>query len=303
MLNVLSSAGASILGLGYLIPLVYLLWSLKLRPDRRAEPVGRQGSRVEDDVAAADAQLREHAGGDRRGLQLRGAGGKPSWLISLRPRLCTTPGLAHHFDSLEQQADVASLGMWVFLVTEVLFFGGMFTSYLVYRSMYPHAFAVASEHTLIALGALNTAILITSSLTMALAVYASQEGDSKGVFRFLVLTWILGAGFLGVKGIEYATDFHEHLVPGAHFAIEGANAGHAQLFFSLYFIMTGLHAIHMIVGLSILLVMMYMARKGKFTPGVPHSDGSDRSLLALRRHRVDLPVPAAVPDRPSQVTR
>ncbi len=174
-------------------------------------------------------------------------------------------GLAHHFDSLEQQADVASLGMWVFLVTEVLFFGGLFTSYLVYRSMYPHAFAVASEHTLIALGALNTAILITSSLTMALAVYASQEGDSKGVFRFLVLTWILGAGFLVVKGIEYATDFHEHLVPGAHFAIEGANAGHAQLFFSLYFIMTGLHAIHMIVGLSILLVMMYMARKGKFT--------------------------------------
>ncbi|MDE3156014.1 MAG: cytochrome c oxidase subunit 3 family protein [Acidobacteriota bacterium] len=155
--------------------------------------------------------------------------------------------------------------MWVFLVTEVLFFGGLFTAYLVYRSTYPDAFAVASKHTLIALGALNTAILITSSLTMALAVFASQEGNGKAVIRFLVMTWILGASFLVVKGIEYTTDFHDHLVPGAHFFIEGTNIGHAQLFFSLYFIMTGLHAIHMIVGLGILIVMMYMAGKGKFT--------------------------------------
>ncbi|HVC19494.1 MAG TPA: cytochrome c oxidase subunit 3 family protein [Vicinamibacterales bacterium] len=173
--------------------------------------------------------------------------------------------LQHHFDSLEQQRDVATLGMWIFLVTEALFFGGLFTAYLVYRSMYPHAFAVASEHTLIALGAANTAILITSSLTMALAVHAAQEGNQKSIIRFLVFTFLLGTAFLVLKGVEYTVDMRDHLLPGANFAIAGANPGHAEIFFSLYFIMTGLHAIHMIVGLSLLVVIMYMTSKGRFS--------------------------------------
>ena len=198
--------------------------------------------------------------------------------------------LQHHFDSLQQQSEVASLGMWIFLVTEVLFFGGMFTSYLVYRSLYPTAFAIASKHTVILIGAVNTAVLITSSLTMALGVFASQENDRRGTVTFLTITWLLGLTFLVLKGVEYTIDFKEHLVPGANFFVPGVNEGHAQLFFSLYFIMTGIHAqhaavgvseqlffslyfimtgihaAHMVVGIGIMLVILAMAWKKRFSP-------------------------------------
>src|SRR5512144_1812167 len=111
--------------------------------------------------------------------------------------------LAHHFDSLEQQRDAGTLGMWVFLVTEVLFFGGLFTVYAVYRGWYPDAFAAASHELDITLGATNTAVLITSSLTMALAVHAAQTGQRRLVMMFLVLTMTLGLIFLGIKSVEY----------------------------------------------------------------------------------------------------
>ncbi|HEY7789011.1 MAG TPA: cytochrome c oxidase subunit 3 family protein [Vicinamibacterales bacterium] len=192
--------------------------------------------------------------------------------------------LQHHFDSLQEQSQVASLGMWVFLVTEILFFGGMFTSYLVYRSTYPDAFAIASKHTVILIGAVNTAVLITSSLTMALAVFASSEGNRKSTVNFLTATWVLGFTFLVLKGIEYTIDFHEHLVPGAGFQMAGTNPGHAELFFSLYFIMTGIHALHMIIGLSVLLVILYMARRGDFSPEYH----SPVEVMGLYWHFVDI---------------
>src|SRR5712691_4250763 len=137
--------------------------------------------------------------------------------------------------------------MWVFLVTEVLFFGGLFATYAVYRRWYPAAFAAASHELDVTLGTINTAVLITSSLTMALAVHAAQLGQRKLLMVFLILTMILGAAFLGIKGVEYYRKFVEcpgpmcH-VPGPSFQFENEHVRHAQIFFSLYFIMTGLHA-------------------------------------------------------------
>jgi cytochrome c oxidase subunit III len=175
------------------------------------------------------------------------------------------PALAHQFDSLGQQSEAATLGMWVFLVTEVLFFGGLFTTYTVYRTLYPAAFAAASHELDILLGGINTAVLITSSLTMALAVHAAQLGQRRRVMMFLVLTMVLGSIFLGIKGVEYYHKFAEHHVPGATFQFEKEYARHAQIFFSLYFIMTGLHALHMIIGIAVLLVMWAWAWRGTIT--------------------------------------
>ena len=173
--------------------------------------------------------------------------------------------LAHHFDSLDQQSDAASLGMWVFLVTEVLFFGGLFATYCVYRSWYPDAFAAASHELDIVLGGINTAVLITSSLTMALAVHAGQLGQRRALMIFLVLTMVLGGVFLGIKGVEYYHKFAEHHVPGPGFVFEKEYARHAQIFFSLYFLMTGLHALHMVIGIGIMLVMLWWAWRGTIT--------------------------------------
>ena len=173
--------------------------------------------------------------------------------------------LAHQFDTLEQQVEASTLGMWVFLGTEVLFFGGMFATYCVYRSFYPTDFAAASRELDIVLGTINTVVLITSSLTMALAVHAAQMGERRPLMTFLVLTMLLGTVFLGIKGVEYYHKFAEHHVPGPSFQFEKEHARHAQIFFSLYLIMTGLHAVHMIVGLGIMLVMLYLAWRGTIT--------------------------------------
>ena len=173
--------------------------------------------------------------------------------------------LAHQFDSLGQQTDAGSLGMWVFLATEVLFFGGLFTTYTIYRVFYSAAFSAASHELDIVLGTINTAVLITSSLTMALAVHAAQLGRRRHLLTLLVLTMALGTVFLGIKGLEYSHKFAEHHVPGPTFQFEKEYFRHAQIFFSLYFIMTGLHAIHMIIGIGVLLVMWVLAWRGKFT--------------------------------------
>lgn len=173
--------------------------------------------------------------------------------------------LAHQFDDLEQQSEAATLGMWAFLVTEVLFFGGLFLGYVVYRSSYPEAFASGSHHLDVALGAVNTAVLIGSSLTMALAVHAAQVGRRKELVLFLLGTILLGAVFLGIKGVEYAHKFAEHLVPGPSFVFTGPHAHQAQLFFSFYFAMTGLHAAHMVIGIGVLAVLTVMAWGGRFS--------------------------------------
>jgi cytochrome c oxidase subunit 3 len=173
-------------------------------------------------------------------------------------------GHAHQFDNAEQQYEASALGMWVFLVTEIMFFGGMFTAYVVYRAAYPGVFVHASHHLDITLGLFNTSVLITSSLTMALAVHAAQTGHRRLLLTMLGVTLLLGAVFLGVKGYEYAHKFHEGLVPGPGFTYAGPDAAEAQLFFSIYFALTGFHALHMVIGLGILGTLIGFAWSGMF---------------------------------------
>ncbi len=173
--------------------------------------------------------------------------------------------LAHQFDDLDQQREASSLGMWIFLVTEIMFFGGLFTGYTVYRNAYPEAFADASRRLAVVLGAVNTAVLICSSLTMALAVRSAQVGKRRAVVAFLILTILLGSTFLGIKSVEYAHKFHEHLVPGTAFTFEGRHGGNAELFFSFYFAMTGLHALHMVIGIGVLGALVVLSLRGRFS--------------------------------------
>ncbi len=173
--------------------------------------------------------------------------------------------VAHQFDDAVQQREAATLGMWVFLVTEIMMFGGLFTAYVLYRSAYPAAFAAASHHLDVNLGAANTLVLLGSSLTMALAVRAAQLGSRRGSIAGMLLTIALGSVFLGVKAYEYAHKFHEGLVPGPHFVFPGAEARHAELFFSLYFAMTGLHALHMIIGVGVLATLTWLAARRTYS--------------------------------------
>jgi cytochrome c oxidase subunit III len=175
------------------------------------------------------------------------------------------PKLQHHFDDMAQQIDASTLGMWVFLVTEIMFFGGLFTAYLVYRHASPEGFAEASHHLNVTWGAVNTIVLIVSSLTMALAVRSAQiSAPPKTQVAWIGATMLLGAAFLAVKAIEYTDKFTHHLVPGPNFHWEGKHPAPAQMFYSLYFCMTGLHALHMIIGLGIMTVIGTMAWKRQF---------------------------------------
>ena len=174
-----------------------------------------------------------------------------------------TSMLAGQFTEADQQSEAAHLGMWTFLATEVLFFGGLFMAYILYRHLYPDAFAIGSRQTNLLFGTLNTAILLTSSLTMALAVHAAQESKTKIAVRCLLLTLLFAFGFLVVKGFEYHEDFVEQLVPGPNF--NAALPPRAGLFFWLYWAMTGLHAIHVTVGIGLLSVITVLARRGRFS--------------------------------------
>ena len=181
------------------------------------------------------------------------------------------PELRHHFVDMEAQKEASTLGMWIFLVTEVLFFGGMFLAYVIYRAAYTRAFEGASNMLDLKLGAFNTVVLILSSLTMALAVWAGQQGRKNLIILFLFATILLGGVFLGVKAIEYKQKFVHHEVPGPHFVVPIDEETHkplprqSEMFFSLYFCMTGLHALHMIIGIGLLLWLIRRARRGDFT--------------------------------------
>ena len=152
--------------------------------------------------------------------------------------------------------------MWLFLVTEIMFFGGLFTAYMVYRMWYPVAWAEASQKLNVYMGGGNTIVLIGSSLTMALAVRCAQLGQNKAVVRWLILTMVLGLTFLVVKFFEYKAKFEHHLVPGPHF--DPTLEQGVQIFFSLYFMMTGIHALHMVIGLGIMLYILIQAMKGTY---------------------------------------
>jgi cytochrome c oxidase subunit 3 len=178
------------------------------------------------------------------------------------------PGLAHHFQDLGQQHEAARLGMWAFLATEVMFFGGLFTGYAVYRNLYPLAFSLASRHLDVTLGTANTIVLIGSSLTMALAIREAQIGRRRQQVVYLLATMLLGATFLCVKGVEYHHKWVDHLLPGPSFDVAafGAEGPHARIFYSFYFVMTGVHAFHMIVGLGLMAWITRRAARGDFVP-------------------------------------
>jgi cytochrome c oxidase subunit 3 len=192
------------------------------------------------------------------------------------PHAAHHPKQQHHFYSMEQQLEASILGMWVFLVTEVMFFGGLFMAYIVYRHMYPLAWAESSHELNVVLGGVNTAVLICSSLTMALAVRSAQVGSRTGQIVNLILTIMFGATFLVIKFFEYKAKFEHGLVPGPNFNPHELLANGSlvplhlpqgsEIFFSLYFIMTGIHALHMVVGIVLMSIILAMAWKGKFGP-------------------------------------
>jgi cytochrome c oxidase subunit 3 len=176
------------------------------------------------------------------------------------------PALQHHFQTLEQQKEAATLGMWIFLVTEVMFFGGLFVAYMLYRIWYPEAWSEGSADLDIVLGGFNTVVLIGSSLTMALAVRSAQTGNRTWTVRWLLITMALGLTFLVVKFFEYEHKYELSHIPGANFVYPGPHASQVEIFISLYFAMTGLHALHMVVGVGLLGTIVWMARKGYFSP-------------------------------------
>ena len=204
--------------------------------------------------------------------------------------------VSHQFEDRYQQKDAATLGMWTFLATEVLFFGALFVSYTIYRHLWPEEFRQGSLNLKWYMGAVNTAVLLMSSFTMAIAVHAAALGDNAKVIRFLILTIVVGAMFLGIKACEYYIEYQEHLVPALNFAhepppeeemsrvaqgfehfdkwlgryIHPINKSETrpqseELFFLFYFIMTAIHATHMIIGIGVMLVLIFMAKRGMFS--------------------------------------
>ena len=190
------------------------------------------------------------------------------------------PRLRHHFDTLGQQKAAASLGMWVFIAQEIMFFGGMFTAYLIYRMWFYTGFVAASRELDLVLGGINTVVLIGSSLTVALAVHAAQEGRKTQTVALLIATGVLGLTFLVIKYFEYKVKIVGHhlpdgtmitLFPAAGFFDVSQSehlapiASQVRIFMVLYFALTGMHALHMIIGIGILAVILRMAIKGAFT--------------------------------------
>ena len=194
------------------------------------------------------------------------------------------PQHRHHFETEQQQREAGTFGMWLFLLTEIMFFGGLFFAYLLYRNWYYPAFATASNQLSVPLGAANTAILITSGFCMALGVWAAEVRKRNALVLALVLTTIFGVAFLGIKYVEYHEKWEKHHIPGANFDVsEFVNpAAHGikdeaplapdmaqktQVFFSLYFAMTGMHALHMIIGIGLLFWLTYRAYRYEFSTG------------------------------------
>jgi cytochrome c oxidase subunit III len=187
------------------------------------------------------------------------------------------PILSHQFDDVEQQSEASLLGMWLFLATELLFFGGLFTAFAVYRVTAPREIALASQKLNVLLGCINTVVLLVSSLTMALAVRSAQLRERRELVRWLLLTMVLGTVFLGIKAVEWSHDYDERLIPGMNFQVpehdrseverEHLDPRKMEMFFVLYFFMTGLHAIHLIIGIALLGVMAYLSRRHWFSGG------------------------------------
>lgn len=178
----------------------------------------------------------------------------------------TTIAVEKQFDDLEQQRETANLGMWVFLGTELMFFGGVFLAFTIYRLTYPHAFSEAARHLDLLTGSINTFILLTSSFLFSIAISTFEARRRALTFFVLGLTVLLGIAFLGIKGFEYQEDFHHGFFPGPSFAFDGPHRDNVQLFFVLYFIATGLHALHLTIGVALTMVLMALVVVNWFRP-------------------------------------
>lgn len=173
--------------------------------------------------------------------------------------------LQHHFVDSDQQFDASKMGMWVFLVTEILFFGGLFAAYIVYRSWYPELYLLASEELDMFWGTVNTAVLIGSSLTIAMAIRSAQLNQIKGLIYNLYITIGLACVFMVIKYFEYVHKFEKGIFPGQYYTYEGVAHEKANIFFSIYYMMTGLHGIHVIIGVGLMLWLVVKAKKGAFS--------------------------------------
>ncbi len=202
-----------------------------------------------------------------------------------------TPALKHHFEDLSQQHACERLGIWMFLATEILFFGGLFGAYTVYRLWYQDEFVLASSHLNRIIAGVNTAFLITSSLTMTLAIRSAKLGDRTWLIRYLLMTAALGTAFMVMKGFEYAQDFEENLLPGPRFSHHfrddavnrGLDPGKVQLFLCFYYIMTGIHGLHIVIGIGCILWLVWEARRGT----IPPENYSTVEIVSLYWHLVD----------------
>jgi cytochrome c oxidase subunit 3 len=192
--------------------------------------------------------------------------------------------LQHHFVDSEQQMESARLGMWVFLLTEVLLFGGLFCFYAIYRAWYPDMFINAHHHLNVVMGATNTVVLITSSVTMALAIRSMQLGLKKQTLYNLVITLVLAGVFLVIKYFEYEHKIHLGQLPGKFYTFDGIEGTNPHVFFSVYFLMTGLHGLHVIGGMGIIGWMIYRTRRNQFSPEYY----TPLELTGLYWHLVDL---------------
>jgi cytochrome c oxidase subunit 3 len=193
---------------------------------------------------------------------------------------------AHQFDDPLQQHEAATLGMWTFLATEVLFFGGLLMAYAIYRHAYPAAWQEGSRHLKEYLGAINTGVLLTSSLTMALAVHFAHHHKKRPVQLALAATLLLGLSFLAIKATEYTLEFDEHLIPAVNFHFDGTDPQHVELFMVFYFLTTLLHATHMLVGLGLLTFLLIGTSKNHFL--TPNDHPNTLEIIGLYWHFVDL---------------
>jgi len=173
--------------------------------------------------------------------------------------------LQHHFSDTNQQYEASKLGMWVFLLTEILMFGGLFCAYVIFRAWYPEMFINAHKMLNVNMGALNTVVLITSSLTMALAIHSIQTGKKKLTTNYLIATVLLAGVFLVVKYFEYSHKIHLGQLPGEFYSYGGVDANNPHIFFSLYFMMTGLHGIHVVGGIIMIVWLIIQTNKGRFS--------------------------------------
>jgi cytochrome c oxidase subunit 3 len=195
-----------------------------------------------------------------------------------------SPFLQHHFAEMKQQFEASKIGMWLFLVTEVLLFGGLFVGYGIMHARHPEAFVAAHHHLDRTMGAVNTIVLLVSSFTMVMGVWAAQTGQRRKLIAYLLLTLMLAGVFLAVKYFEYGHKIHEGLLPGKFYSHQGDTVPGQFMFFSFYFMMTGLHGIHVLAGMIAIAWMLIRAVKGHFSPAYY----GPVDLVGLYWHLVDL---------------